>query len=111
MPPTPLWEDPSSLTSLASEQAIAVAIDNSSVFIPGGGAPQYGFRRTDIIAQPSDGDHAALDAEIEVGTTVFHFSVKSDEERPLNYTHEYQVVFIEPDDGTHVFELQLGKGM
>lgn len=31
-----------------------------------------------------------------------------DDSRPLNYTHEYQVVFIEPSDGSHVFGVQLG---
>lgn len=32
-----------------------------------------------------------------------------DLKRPLNYTHEYQIVWIEPNDGSHVFEIQLGK--
>jgi hypothetical protein len=27
----------------------------------------------------------------------------------LNYSHEYQIVFIEPSDGTHLFRVQLGK--
>ena len=45
---------------------------------------------------------------METGTTVFHFSVQQDASRPLNYSHEYQVVFIEPNDGSHIFELQLG---
>ncbi|KAG8784093.1 hypothetical protein FS842_001432 [Serendipita sp. 407] len=27
----------------------------------------------------------------------------------LNYKHEYQVVFIEPNDGSHVFGLQIGS--
>ena len=31
-----------------------------------------------------------------------------DDSRPLNYTHEYQVLFIEPSDGSHVFGVQLG---
>lgn len=46
---------------------------------------------------------------METGTTVFHFSIKADPERPLNYSHEYQIVFIEPSDGTHVFGIQLGQ--
>ena len=29
---------------------LSIAIDNTSVFVPGGQAPQYGFRRTDFIA-------------------------------------------------------------
>ncbi|KAK0201444.1 hypothetical protein DFS33DRAFT_1347386 [Desarmillaria ectypa] len=46
---------------------------------------------------------------MDTGISVFHFSIKADETRPLNYTHEYQIVFIEPTDGSHVFGLQLGK--
>lgn len=103
--PTPLWR--SFPFSKATEQVISVSIDNSSVFSPGGNNPQYGFRRTDIIAQ-RDWSPANLTPIIENGTTVFHFSIKADEKRPLNYKHEYQIVFIEPNDGTHVFGIQLG---
>jgi hypothetical protein len=101
VPPTPLWDQ------YVTEQSISITIDNSSVFVPGAGPPQYGFRRTEFIAQ-ANGSNAALDAVMEVGTTVFHFSIQKDGKRPLNYSHEYQIVFIEPDDGTHVFEIQLG---
>lgn len=31
-----------------------------------------------------------------------------DEKHDLNYKHEYQLVFIEPNDGSHVFGLQIG---
>lgn len=48
---------------------------------------------------------------METGVSVFHFSIKADEKRPLNYNHEYQVVYIEPHDGTHVFEIQLGESI
>lgn len=84
-----------------------MTIDNSSVFLPGGSNPQYGFRRTELIAQ-KNGDHAGLVEEMEVGSTAFHFSIMRDERHPLNLKHEYQVVFIEPNDGTHVFGIQLG---
>lgn len=98
------------LDALPSEQVISVSIDNTSIFIPGGSTPQYGFCRTDLLAHPADGDHDALDAIMEVGTTVLHFSVRPNDEIPLNYTHEYQIDYIEPSDGSHVFELQLGQG-
>lgn len=75
--------------------------------MPGGGASQFGFRRTEFIAQ-ANGSSTALDAVMEVGITVFHFSIQVDETRPLNFDHEYQIVFIEPDDGTHIFEVQIG---
>ncbi|TCD62641.1 hypothetical protein EIP91_006594 [Steccherinum ochraceum] len=103
--PTPLWNK---FSVFPSEQVVSVSIDNSSVFIPGGSTPQNGFRRTDIIAA-NDGDHADLIPLMEQGTTVFHFSIKKDDKRPLNYNHEYQIVFIEPNDGTHVFGIQLGS--
>ncbi|KAJ6527087.1 hypothetical protein B0H19DRAFT_1335083 [Mycena capillaripes] len=102
--PTPLWKH----FGLPSEQVISIKIDNTSVFVPGGGAPQYGFRRTELIAQ-KNGNSSALDAEMETGISVFHFSIKADLLRPLNYNHEYQIVFIEPSDGTHIFGIQLGS--
>ncbi|KAF9046270.1 hypothetical protein BJ165DRAFT_1369156 [Panaeolus papilionaceus] len=112
--PTPLWKKSLlpllPFPSVATEQVLAVSIDNSSVFIPGGNVQnaQYGFRRTDIIAQ-KDWSPGNLTPLIETGTTVFHFSIKADEKKPLNYNHEYQVVFIEPSDGSHVFGVQLGS--
>lgn len=46
---------------------------------------------------------------METGVTAFHVSIKADLVYPLNYTHEYQIVFIEPNDGSHIFEIQLGE--
>ncbi|KAI0738897.1 hypothetical protein C8Q80DRAFT_1275116 [Daedaleopsis nitida] len=92
--PTPLWK---SNLFVDQEQVISVSIDNSSVFVPGGN-PQYGFRRTDIIAAVN-GEHTELIQLMEQNTTAFHFSIQMDESRPLNYSHEYQIVFIEPNDG------------
>ncbi|KAG8922218.1 hypothetical protein FRC03_009955 [Tulasnella sp. 419] len=107
LPPTPLWYKPSGPLGLIPkpiEQTIHIKIDNSSVFIPGGNPAnaQYGFRRTEIISQ---NDKALL----EVGTTVFHFSIAKDDLQPLNLKHEYQIVFIEPNDGTHVFGVRVGS--
>ncbi|KAJ7244241.1 hypothetical protein C8J57DRAFT_1681029 [Mycena rebaudengoi] len=102
--PTPLWND----RGRSSEQVISIKIDNTSVFVPGGGQPQYGFRRTELIAQ-KNGNSTALDEVMEMGVSVFHFSIKADPARPLNFDHEYQIVFIEPSDGTHVFGIQLGS--
>lgn len=105
-------ESASSYTSFvpysSTEQAISVTIDWTSIFTPGSSSPQYGFRRTELIAQ-KDGSTAALNEEIDAGVSVFHFSIKADETHPLNYTHEYQIAFIEPSDGSHVFGLQLGS--
>ncbi|KAG2114369.1 uncharacterized protein F5147DRAFT_679277 [Suillus discolor] len=102
---TPLWSP--DLWSPV-EQPITVSIDNTSIFVPGSGTPQNGFRRTDLIAQ-KDGNHTALNAIADVGTTVFHVSILEELEKPLNMSHEYQIVWIEPNDGSHVFEIQLGS--
>ncbi|KAG7088908.1 hypothetical protein E1B28_012853 [Marasmius oreades] len=101
--PTPLWNG-------SPEQVISIRIDNTSVFIPGNGTgvPQSGFRRTELIAQ-RNGSASNADRVMESGVTRFHFSIKADQRWPLNYTHEYQVVFIEPSDGSHVFGIQLGS--
>ena len=103
-PATPLW-------SVPEDQPIRTLIDNSSVFTPGpNGAPQFGFRRSEIIAQPSqNGNRTAFDDQIlDSNITAFHFSVHADAQLPLNYTHEYQAVWIEPSDGSHIFDLQTG---
>lgn len=97
---TPLWSP--------IEQPITISIDNTSIFVPGGSTPQNGFRRTELIAQ-KDGNHTALNAIADAGTTVFHVSILKELEKPLNMSHEYQIVWIEPIDGTHVFEIQLGS--
>lgn len=105
VPPTPLWSK--LLDLVPTEQPISITIDNSSIFIPGTGGPQNGFRRTEFIAQTQD-NHTAFDASSERGVTVYHFSILRDDVHPLNYDHEYQIVFIEPNDGSHVFGIQLG---
>jgi hypothetical protein len=102
VPATPLW-------GTAEDQPFSVTIDNTSIFTPGSGQPQFGFRRTELIAQQNQsGNRTAFDALLESGQSGFHFSLQADTSQPLNFTHEYQVVFIEPNDGTHVFEAQLG---
>ncbi|KAF9220221.1 hypothetical protein BS17DRAFT_715196 [Gyrodon lividus] len=114
--PTPLWNDyltpgwPLPSHSYCTEQPMSISIDNTSIFIPGGNPPQpqNGFRRTELIAQ-KDNNHTALNSMTDVGTTVFHVSIRADDKLPLNMSHEYQIVWIEPNDGSHVFEIQLGS--
>jgi hypothetical protein len=104
--PTPLWSDPRNNT----EDVIAISIDNSSVFVPGGNASnaQFGFRRTELIAQKNF-SIPQLTAISQINTTAFHFSIAADDSKPLDFNHEYQVAFIEPSDGSHVFGVQLGE--
>ncbi|KAF8837739.1 hypothetical protein BDN67DRAFT_157550 [Paxillus ammoniavirescens] len=107
--PTPLWNEYLFpwLPPHATEQPMTISIDNTSIFVPGGN-PQNGFRRTELIAQ-KDNNHTALNGLADVGTTVFHVSIRADDMLPLNMSHEYQIVWIEPNDGSHVFEIQLGS--
>ncbi|KAI0088591.1 hypothetical protein BDY19DRAFT_993973 [Irpex rosettiformis] len=104
--PTPLW---TGSDTTPTEQVVSISIDNSSVFVPGGSQPQLGFRRTDFIAANNGVHDQTLFDSLETGVTEFHFSVKADTTRPLNFSHEYQVVWIEPNDGSHVFDLQIGS--
>src|SRR6266702_165972 len=102
VPPTPLWKP-------VQEQAIRVTIDNSSVFTPDDNKPQFGFRRSELIAQEDqDGNRTEYYTKIESGITAFHFSVQANTQQQLNFQHEYQPLFIEPNDGTHIFDLQTG---
>ncbi|KAF9499115.1 hypothetical protein BDN71DRAFT_1503484 [Pleurotus eryngii] len=61
--PTPLWNE----SSVPTEQVISVRIDNTSVFFPGGNNPQFGFRRTELLAQAGKGGPAALLPDIKDG--------------------------------------------
>ncbi|KAJ6557023.1 hypothetical protein DFH09DRAFT_1164207 [Mycena vulgaris] len=63
--------------------------NNTSIFVPGSGPPQHGFRRTEFIAQ-ENGSSTALDAKAE-------------------WDHKYEIVFIEPSDWSHVSGIQLGS--
>ncbi|KAF9234055.1 hypothetical protein BU15DRAFT_79462 [Melanogaster broomeanus] len=105
--PTLLWNN-YLMPWLPTEQPMTISIDNTSIFVPGGGSPQNGFRRTELIAQ-KDNNHTALNGVADVGTTVFHVSIRADDMLCLNMSHEYQIVWIEPNDGSHVFEIQLGS--
>ena len=54
-----------------------MTVGNTSIFIPGGQALQFGFRRGEFIAQPADPtdeDHNAFNAASEVSSTVYPFS-------------------------------------
>jgi len=91
------------------EQAVHTTIDSSSIFTPTDNKPQLGFRRSELIAQgDQNGDRPAFNAKMQSGITAFHFSVQTDPKNQLDFKHEYQPVFIEPPDGSHVFDLQTG---
>lgn len=110
---TPLWTErihpDAPFPAIATEKTLRVFIGNSSVFVPGSsGVPQKGFRRTELIAQ-MNGSTSVARAELCTGRKAFHFSLLMETQKPLELIHEYQVVFVEPSDGSHVFGVQLGE--
>lgn len=59
---------------------------DQSIFTPGGGPPQVGFRRSELIPATNNGSDSTVQ-----GTTTFHWSIRNDPLRPLNFSHEYHV--------------------
>ncbi|KAF3928446.1 hypothetical protein ABW20_dc0102666 [Dactylellina cionopaga] len=84
-------------------KSLTVTINGKSIFAPGGN-PQSGFRRSELLPGPNSGNDITTN-----GVTAHHFSIRTDPTRPLNYTHEYQPVFIETQDySSHVWQLKIG---
>ncbi|KAL7276655.1 hypothetical protein RUND412_000360 [Rhizina undulata] len=75
---------------------------DTSIFTPS--TTQLGFRRSELLPSINNDTDAAVQ-----GTTTFHFSIRADPARPLNYSHNYELVFIETNDySSHVFTLKTG---
>lgn len=86
---------------------IAHTDDNTSdqsIFAPSATNIQTGFRRAELLISSNDGTDAST-----TGVKTLHFSVMKDTTRPLNLTHEYQLVFLESADfSTNQFVLKTG---
>ncbi|RPA85777.1 hypothetical protein BJ508DRAFT_302605 [Ascobolus immersus RN42] len=88
-----------------SAKPLEVTITDQSIFAPGGDV-QSGFRRSELMPITNNGEAGDNFAK---GVTTVHFSVQADTAKPLNYSHEYQIVFIESADYTHqIFTLKTG---
>jgi hypothetical protein len=72
-----------------------VTIDNRSLFRAGENL-QVGFRRAGLLLKDDANDPGA-DAS-DAGVVTFHWSVKQDQARPLNLSHEYMNVWHEKAD-------------
>lgn len=59
---------------------------DNSIFVPGGNPPQVGFRRSELVPATNNGSDITVQ-----GTTTFHWSIRNDPMRPLNFSHEYHV--------------------
>lgn len=65
---------------------------------------QTGFRRAELLIASNDGTDAST-----TGLKTLHFSIMKDANRPLNLSHEYQLVFLESNDfSTNQFVLKTG---
>jgi len=85
---------PPSLFDLeVNAKPLEVTINDQSIFTPGGGAPQVGFRRSELVPATNNGSDITVN-----GTTTFHWSIRNDPFRPLNFSHEFHPVWHETAD-------------
>ncbi len=83
----------------SKSQPAQVLISDASIF-----NNQVGFRRAELLPASNDGADASTQ-----GVKTLHFSVRKDAVRPLNLSHEYQLVFLESKDfSTNQFVLKTG---
>lgn len=73
-----------------------MTINDASLFRPGSGALQTGFRRAGLLLKDDKNDVGADAADN--GTVTFHWSVRQDPIRALNLSHEYMNVWHERAD-------------
>ena len=87
---------------LPAHKAVEVGISDQSLFLPGGGQLQVGFRRAGLLL--GNGSDAS-----NVGVKTFHWSMKQDPARKMNLTHEYMNVWHEANDySSNQFSLNAG---
>lgn len=79
-----------SLFDGTATKAFEVTINDKSIFVPNAQTVQNGFRRAEMLIASNSGTDDST-----VGVKTLHFSVAKDAQRPLNLTHEYQLVFLE----------------
>jgi hypothetical protein len=81
-----------SLFDNSSSKAVEVTIDDRAIFTPSPTNAQVGFRRNELLPQPANVNDSVT------GIKTLHFSIRTDNLRPLNYSHEYQLVWLESQD-------------
>lgn len=69
------------------------AASDKSIFAPSADNVQTGFRRAELLPASNSGTDPST-----TGVKTLHFSVMKDAARPLNLSHEYQLVFLESND-------------
>lgn len=66
---------------------------DESIFAPSASNVQIGFRRAELNPASNTGTDPST-----TGVKTLHFSLMKDAQRPLNLSHEYQLVFLESND-------------
>lgn len=85
-------------------KAVEITLSDASIFAPSATNVQTGFRRAEFLPASNNGTDRST-----VGIKTVHFSVMKDAARPLNLSHEYQMVFLESADfSTNQFVLKTG---
>ncbi|KAH7304245.1 hypothetical protein B0I35DRAFT_363436 [Stachybotrys elegans] len=83
---------------------LVLTINDDSIFAPSADNVQTGFRRAELMAVSNSGSDDST-----IGIKTLHFSLAKDSLRPLNLSHEYQLVFLESADfSTNQFALKTG---
>ncbi|KAF6826572.1 hypothetical protein CPLU01_09604 [Colletotrichum plurivorum] len=86
-------------------KAFAININDKSVFIPKGGEAQSNIRRADLL--PSI--RSQLNDVAVTGVRTMHFSIQRDAAKPLNASHDYQVMNLESKDFSfHQIDVRTG---
>lgn len=86
-------------------KAFEITINDKSIFKPQGGTPQTNIRRADLL--PSI--RSQLNNVSTTGVRTMHFSIQQDPTRPINTTHDYQVMNLESADFSfHQFDVRTG---
>jgi hypothetical protein len=78
---------------LPAGKPIQVSINQKSIFRPGSGPPQLGFRRVGLILAGNNGSDAST-----TGIKTFHWSTHFAGTNQFNYSHEYINVWHERND-------------
>lgn len=77
----------------SSNETLTMPLSDASIFAPSADNVQVGFRRAELNPASNNGTDAST-----TGVKVLHFSIMKDTARPLNLSHEYQMVFLESAD-------------
>lgn len=94
----------SNLFDNSTSKPVEVTIDDRSIFTPSPTNRQTGFRRAELQPQPINANDSVT------GIKTLHFSIKTDDSRPLNYTHEYMLVWLENAEySANQFTIGTGK--